>query len=162
MTYAEAISLCEELKGRFDLPFSPLDKHRIEQLYAEALGKEFHPTTCQQCYHDALIEITLYLRKNKRMKAKCQYRLRAGVIINCPNFHNGEIYTNNNLTDEVAAEYLKRYPQQADLFQALPEESPIPDSGEKADEATAEEDEAPEESPTPESGEKAVKGKKSK
>lgn len=95
------------------------------------------------------------------MKAKCQYRLRAGVIINCPNFHNGEIYTNNNLTDEVAAEYLQRYPKQADLFQALPEESPTPDGGGKAEEATAEE-EAPEESPTLEGGEKAVKGKKSK
>ena len=162
MTFAEAIVLCKELKGRFDHPFSPLDKHRIEQLYAEALGNDFHPTTCQQCYHDALIEITLYLRKHKRMKAKCQYRLRAGVIINCPNFHNGEIYTNNNLTDEVAAEYLQCYPKQADLFQALPEESPIPEGCEKAEEATAEEEEAPEESPIPEGGEKAVKGKKNK
>lgn len=162
MTYAEAIVLCEELKGRFDHPFSPLDKHRIEQLYADALGKEFHPTTCQQCYHDALIETTLYLRKNKRMKAKCQYRLRAGVIINCPNFHNGEIYTNNNLTDEVAAEYLQRYPNQSDLFQALPEESPISEGGEKAEEATAEEEEASEEPPIPEGGEKAAKGKKTK
>lgn len=161
MTYAEAVRLCEELKGRFDRPFSPLDKHTIEQLYMAVMGKEFRPTSCQQCYHDALIEITLYLRKHKRMKDKCKYRLRAGVIIMCPEFRNGEIYTNDNLTNEVAADYLKRYPSQAELFQALPEEATAEDGG-KAEDTAVEECEASEELPTAEDGGKAVKGKKSK
>lgn len=122
MTYKEAVETTEALKERFDKPFDNADKGVIARLYGEVLGKELRPTTCQQCYHDALIEIYVYLKNNKAMKKKCNYRLRAGFIISCPDFRNGKIYTNDNLTDEVAKEYLKKYPKQETYFQTLPED----------------------------------------
>lgn len=55
--------------------------------------------------------------------------MRAGFIIACPAFHNGKIYSNANLTDEVAAEYLAMFPNQAKYFDIKPQETPS--NGEK-------------------------------
>jgi hypothetical protein len=121
MTVEEAKTLCEELRGRFDSPFSILDKQTIERLYYEVLGKQFVKTSCQQCYHDGLIEIYLYLKKNNAMKERCKARLRAGFIIACPTFHGGKVFTNDNLTDEIAAEYLEQFPSKAVFFAEKPE-----------------------------------------
>ena len=65
MTYEEATAKVSELKARFDSPFDATDKAVIESLYIEVTRKRFVPTTCQQCYHDALIEIYLKLKKRK-------------------------------------------------------------------------------------------------
>jgi len=121
MKIKEAKKLTEELKGRFDFPFNSFDKSSIEKLYDEVLGKTFVPTTCQQCYHDALIEIYLHLKNTNKMPNDLNYRLKAGAIINCPDFKSGKIFTNDNLTDKIAASYLKKYPNAADLFQKLPD-----------------------------------------
>lgn len=120
MKVEDAKTIVEELKGRFEAPFSSSDKAHIVRLYWEVLGKEFKPTSCQQCYHDALIEVYLYLKKYNKMKEKCNYRMRAGFIISCPRFENGKIYTNDNLTDEVAEEYLAQFPKNVEMFQQLP------------------------------------------
>jgi hypothetical protein len=120
MTYDEAVSISNDLRTRFDAPFSNIDKQAIAELYGEVMGKAFQRTNCQQCYHDALIEIVLYLKREKRMAEKCNYRLRAGYILNSPNFRGGKIFTNDNLTDEVAAEYLTMFPANATMFQTLP------------------------------------------
>jgi len=120
MKVEDAKTIVEELRGRFDAPFSSSDKAHIVRLYWEVLGKEFKPTSCQQCYHDALIEVYLYLKKHNKMKEKCNYRMRAGFIISCPRFANGKIYTNDNLTDEVAEEYLAQFPKNVEMFQQLP------------------------------------------
>ena len=62
------------------------------------------------------------------------YRLKAGAIIMCPDFHIGQIYTNDNLTDEVAAEYLGKFPAQANIFSKIPEKPVLNASdGAKAD-----------------------------
>ena len=121
MTYDEAKKLIGELLERYDNPYSPKDKNTIETLHFDVLGKEFIPTTCQNCYHDAVIIIYNYLKTHKTMAEKCNYRLRAGFIIHCPNFHNGQIYTNDSLTNEIAAEYLEKYPDNVDMFQELPD-----------------------------------------
>ena len=120
MTYEEAVALCEGLRTRFDEPFSPSDKATIERLYAEAVGRDFRPTSCQMCYHDALIEIYHSLKNNRKMADKCNYRLRAGYLINSPTFRGGAIYSNDNLTDEVAEEFLTAFPDRVDMFQQLP------------------------------------------
>lgn len=121
MTYQEAKESLEKLQGRMDASFSNSDKKKIEELYFEVLRKTFVRTSCQQCYHDAVIEMMVYLRKNRKLKAKCNYRMRAGFIISCPDFYGGKIYTNDNLTDKVASEYLKQYPRQEVMFSVLPE-----------------------------------------
>lgn len=120
MEAEEAKKIVRGLRGRFHAPFNPADKADIEKLYKTVLGKEFVPTSCQNCYHDAFIEIELHLKNNGTMAEKCNYRLKAGAIINSPSFENGKIYTNDNLTDKTAAAFLKKFPQQRFLFQEMP------------------------------------------
>lgn len=124
MELAEVNKTIEELKGRFDAPFGSSDKSTIEYLYYEVTGKTFVPTSCQQCYHDGLIEIYHYIKKYGKMAEKSNYRLRAGAIINCPTFMGGKVFTNDNLTDEVAKNYLEQFPDNEDLFQKVPEDDP--------------------------------------
>lgn len=123
MTYDEAQRLTDGLRERFNASFSPSDKALIKRLYNEVLGKTFRQTNCQRCYHDAVIEIALHLRKTKTMTTKKNYTLRSGFIISCPDFHNGQHYTNDNLTDEIAAEYLSKYPNMAKYFATIPEKA---------------------------------------
>ena len=121
MTYEEASKETERLREAYDRSYTDGEKRRIALLYREVTGKDFQQTTCQQCYHDAVIEVYLYLKNNKTMAKKCNYRLRAGFIISCPDFQSGKIYTNDNLTDAVAKAYLDKYPKQEKMFQKLPE-----------------------------------------
>lgn len=125
MTYEEAKKQAEALKERFDAPYSASDKQLIEQLYFETTHKVFRPTSCQQCYHDAVIEIYCYIKNNKTMPKKCNYVMKAGFIISCPDFYNGKIFTNENLTDKVAKEYLDKYPKMEGYFQKIPDEELI-------------------------------------
>lgn len=125
MTYKEATAKVVELKARFDSPFDATDKAFIETLYFEVTRKRFVPTTCQQCYHDALIEIYLKLKKEKAMPKTCNYAMKAGFIISCPDFYHGKIFTNENLTDKVAHEYLTKYPHMESYFQKIPSEELI-------------------------------------
>ena len=126
MTYDEAITISERLKAHLNTndAFSVSEKAEIEALYAAVLDKPFKRTRCQRCYHDALIEVVVYLRKEGKMKEKTAYALRAGFIIHCPSFHNGKIYTNNNLTDEIAAEYLSIFPSKRPMFSKIPDPTP--------------------------------------
>jgi len=125
MTYSEAKEAVEKLQGKMDASFSNADKKKIEELYFEVLRKTFVHTSCQQCYHDAVIEMLVYMRKYRKLKTKCNYRMRAGFIISCPDFYAGKIFTNDNLTDKVAKEYLEKYPKQESMFSEIPEEELI-------------------------------------
>lgn len=55
------------------------------------------------------------------MAEKLNYRLKAGAIINCPAFKGGKVFSNDNLTDEIAEEYLKQFPDNVEMFQKVPE-----------------------------------------
>lgn len=57
------------------------------------------------------------------MREKCDYHMRAGFIIRCGDFDNGEIYTNANLTNDVARRYLERFPNKRVMFDRIPEET---------------------------------------
>lgn len=124
MDLEEAKRLIADLKTRFVEPYSSGDKSTIEKLYSAVLGKTFVPTSCQNCYHDAVIEIYRYIKINNAMKKKSKYTMRAGFIINCPTFRGGQIFTNDNLTDDVAEEYIKRFPKNADLFAVSEDAAP--------------------------------------
>ena len=125
MTYKEAVAIVEDLRSRFDSPFGASDKATIEKLYIIVVRKQFVPTTCQQCYHDALIEIYLTLKNSKAMPEQCNYVMKAGFIISCPDFYHGKIFTNENLTDKVAHEYLTNYPHMESYFQKIPSDELI-------------------------------------
>lgn len=135
MELEEARRIIEDLKGRFDTPFSSFDKETIEELYYEVTGRSFVPTSCQQCYHDALVEIVYFFKKNGKMAEKLNFRLKAGAIINCPSFMGGKVFSNENLTDEIAANYLKAFPEQIDVFETVPEDfDPTRENGRKGKE----------------------------
>jgi hypothetical protein len=148
MTYQEALDRVEELRGHGNAPFSIEQKRLIAQMYPEILGKPFRRTACQRCYHDAVIEMAVKLRKEQKMREKCDYHMRAGFIIRCGDFDGGEIYTNANLTNDVAKRYLERFPQKRAMFDRIPEET-----AEMPAEATKE----PSKQVVKPSGEKAVK-----
>jgi hypothetical protein len=126
--------LVDELRGRFDAPFNQADKDAIERTYKAVIGRTFVQTSCQQCYHDAVLEIYHYIKKYGKMAEVKKYNLKAGAIINCPNFQEGKVFSNENLTDEIAAEYLKEYPDQVGLFETYktPEDGETPEDGDAA------------------------------
>ena len=126
--------LVDELRGRFDAPFNQADKDAIERTYKAVIGRTFVQTSCQQCYHDAVVEIYHHIKKYGKMAEEKKYNLKAGAIINCPNFQGGKVFSNENLTDKVAAEYLKEYPDQVGLFETY--ETPKEDETPEEDNAT--------------------------
>ena len=123
MTYKEALDRVEELRGHGNAPFSIEQKREIARMYPEITGKPFRKTACQRCYHDAVIEMAVKLRKEQKMREKCDYHMRAGFIIRCGDFDGGEIYTNANLTNDVARRYLECFPQKRVMFDRIPEET---------------------------------------
>ena len=125
------ISELEELKGRFDMPYNSTDKRTIRRLYREVLGKEMRQTSCQTCYHDAVVEMFYHINHNGKMARKRKYLLKAGAMIQSADIDNGKVYTNANLTDSVAARYLRKHPARAILFQRMPRKA------EKAPQAAA-------------------------
>lgn len=132
MTRQEAEKQLKRLKGIFDKPFGLFDKRIIEQLYMAVLGRVFVPTTCQNCYHDAVIEMICYLKHNDMADIK-NYILKAGAIIDCADFDGGKIYSNANLTDDVARRYLEKYPQRVVLFAKVPEKAAETEISEKVE-----------------------------
>ena len=121
MTHDEALARANELRGRHNSsPFNSKEKRSIEELHREVIGYDMKPTTCQNCYHDALILIILRLKKTTAMARDRQYTLRNGFIIHSPIFHQGAIYTNANLTDDIAREYLERFPANSTMFSKIP------------------------------------------
>ena len=103
-----------------DSVFSDEQRQFIAEIYKSLLGKEIPNCSCRNRYADALIEICTTFKIKTNM-SKCRYQLFAGVII----WLGTECYSNHNLTDEVAEEYLRRFPEAREKeFQAWPQEDP--------------------------------------
>ena len=67
------------------------------------------------------------------MPKTCNYAMKAGFIISCPDFYHGKIFTNENLTDKVAHEYLTKYPHMESYFQKIPSDELIENKQPPAD-----------------------------
>ncbi len=118
MTREEVLNIIKPMMARrFEL--SSEDKKTIEELFPKVLGKEVRRCKCKDRHSDALIEMYNYL-KNNEMKNKSKYTLKAGAVLTV--FGDPRIYTNANLTDEVAKEFLKAHPEKLNLFARVPEE----------------------------------------
>lgn len=92
----------------------------IKAQYLAVMGRPLGPSNCSQRHYDAVFEIERRLRD---MKANPEMKITTAVLKNgvvIRDFATGGAYTNANLTDEVAIEYLKRFPSQANLFAVLP------------------------------------------
>lgn len=118
MKVFEVVNKLKEL-GEQPSPLSPSDKTEIEYLYNVVLGKTFAKTSCSDCYHDAIIEMSVYIKKNGHMKEKTNYGLKNGILLQME-FGSNEMYTNNNLTDEIAERYLAKNPKGTIYFSILP------------------------------------------
>lgn len=109
----------KELGSIASLSYS--DKAEIERLYKEVLDKKFIRTSCNDCYRDAVIEMNVYLKKNESMKEKSEYGLKNGALLQM-GFGSSEMYTNANLTDEIAEKYLAKNPSGIKFFAKKPED----------------------------------------
>lgn len=109
----------KELGSIASLSYS--DKAEIERLYKEVLDKKFIRTSCNDCYRDAVIEMNVYLKKNGSMKEKSEYGLKNGALLQM-GFGSSEMYTNANLTDEIAEKYLAKNPSGIKFFAKKPED----------------------------------------
>ena len=119
MEVIEVVNRLKELGSIASLSSS--DKAEIESLYALVLDKKFVRTSCSDCYRDAVIEMSVYLNKNGKMKEKSEYGLKNGVLLQM-GFGSAEMYTNDNLTDEVAEKYLAKYPDNIKYFSKKPDD----------------------------------------
>lgn len=118
----EVIDVVNRLKELGSIAsLSSSDKEEIENLYVLVLDKKFIRTSCSDCYHDAVIEMSVYLNKNGKMKEKSEYGLKNGVLLQM-GFGSSEMYTNANLTDEAAEKYLAKYPDNIKYFSKKPDD----------------------------------------
>lgn len=120
MKVKDAIKKLEELRGKGS-SLTQSDKAEIENLHKEILDRKMVHTSCSNCYSDAVITLLLYIRKHGRFKEKTAYRLKNGVLLQME-FGSSTFYTNDNLTDKVAEEYLAKFPENSKLFSVLPED----------------------------------------
>lgn len=118
MTVDEAKTLLEQLNRGYNGPYSVEERAIIERLYANVLGKPIRGCRCPDKWHDAVIEALVYIKKNGKMKEKSNYILRAGVVLQIEG--SSKVYTNDNLTDDVAAAFLKEHPQAVGRFEVIP------------------------------------------
>lgn len=108
----------EEMRSRFDKGFSSPDRERIVFLYSSLLGKAVRRRGCSDCYRDAYIEIYTYLKRLGHMPKKSNYSLKPGIIVH-PQGTN-KFYANNNIPDDVAEEYLAKFPANIIEFASYP------------------------------------------
>lgn len=81
-------------------------KSRVEELTRLILNAEVRQCNCTDRFLDALFMCRKQLKTYGIMKP-CKYKLKNNVVLQ---FQNG-VYTNANLTDEVAEAYLSKYPK---------------------------------------------------
>ena len=81
------------------------EKRRVEELTRLILNAEVRQCNCSDRFLDALFMCRKQLKTYGIMKP-CKYKLKNNVVLQFQN----NVYTNVNLTDEVAEAYLAKYP----------------------------------------------------
>lgn len=96
---------------------SSSEQQEVRELSMRFLGCNVPNCNCRNVYSDYLF---LILNKLNNMKEiiKCNYKLKPGVLIHV----GGEVYSNANLTDEIAKAYIEKYPNTT-FFDVIPEET---------------------------------------
>ena len=112
------MSTLENMRSRYNSGFSTLDRAYLDKLHYELFGKGISNKGCSDCYRDAFILSVTYLNKYKAMPQKSIYRLKPGAVIQF--FGKSTVYTNPNLTDEVAERYLALNSENKRMFSDLP------------------------------------------
>ncbi|MBR0116487.1 MAG: hypothetical protein IJM04_04315 [Prevotella sp.] len=118
LSYSEIMDRLSEMRSRYDDGFSSSDRVFINEVHGLLFGHPVKNLGCPNCYRDAYIEVTLKLRKMKEMPKKKNFVLRSGVLLHA---FNGEVFTNANLTDEIAMDALNENRGRFDLFAKVPD-----------------------------------------
>lgn len=123
MDYQEAMTQLTRLRslmmaGGDDSVFSIEDRAIIENLHLSELGCKVRECGCKDRYTDAVVVLYSTLNRRKIMAKDQKYILRPGVLI----WVGTNVYTNNNLTDEVAEAYLDTYPEARNKFERVPDD----------------------------------------
>ena len=94
-----------------------LVRERVDRLYWAVCRKHLRTCKCKNVEKDALLEIYAKLMyHSKTNTTMAQAKLVRGVVLQW----HGNHYTNSNLTDEVARDFLASFPQRKDWFEILP------------------------------------------
>lgn len=123
MDYSEALALLNTLRGYQEKGSLAMFKSELDALYFDICGKHLPNCKCKNSMDDALIEIYVKLKdpQIKDIMNKTAKLVKGVVLLHVPN-HDGKVYNNNNLTDEVALAFLAQHPERKDWFEVLPEE----------------------------------------
>ena len=117
--YQDTMNRLEEMRSRYDDGFSSSDRQFLDRLYYSLFVKAITNTGCSDCYRDAYILCVNKLKRLKSMPKKPNYILKAGAMIHPVG--TSKFYT-NPITDEVAEDWLSKYPGQIGMFAEYPED----------------------------------------
>lgn len=95
-------------------------KRQIEQMYRQVFHEAFVPTSCSNCYHDAVDKMWAYIRKHGDVMPEREFILKYGAVINVGEFGSGKFYIRHTLTDALALEYLRKNPAGIREFESYP------------------------------------------
>lgn len=112
--------------------YSTAETLAIEQAYRAVFGRAIRDCNCPNRHRDAVIELRIFIKNHATME-KSTYKLKAGVVIQPSG--TSEVYTNDNLTDEIAEQFLKERPGARGLFAVAPEPGDALKGPEKGKEA---------------------------
>lgn len=113
------ISALEGLQA-FRGDYVPEQKRDIENLYYQVFKERFVPTSCSNCYHDAVDKMWAYIRRTGDVMPEREFILKYGAVINVGNFGEGKFYIRHTLTDALAIEYLRKHPHKITEFEKYP------------------------------------------
>lgn len=117
LSYSEVMNRLSEMKSRYDDGFSPSDRLFLQDMSVRVLGVPVRNSACKDCYRDAYLEIMYKLKKQGTMPKEKKFILRAGVLLQ----YNGDMFVNENLTDDIAMDALIDNMGRKDLFQKVPD-----------------------------------------
>lgn len=119
MAKSTIILALEDLQ-RFRGEYTQKYKREIEALYKQVFRESFTPTSCSNCYHDAVDKMWAYIRKHGDVMPEREFILKHGAVINVGEFGSGRFYIRHTLTDDLALEYLRKNPAGIREFEAYP------------------------------------------
>lgn len=119
MAKSTIILALEDLQ-RFRGEYTQKQRREIENLYKQVFRESFTPTSCSNCYHDAVDKMWAYIRKHGDVMPEREFILKHGAVINVGEFGSGRFYIRHTLTDDLAMEYLRKNPAGIREFEAYP------------------------------------------
>jgi hypothetical protein len=93
------------------------DKMYIKNIHSIVLRKEFVDKNCGECYKEAFANIFNFLKKNFIMTTS-NYKLKRGVVAQSGTM--SATFTNENITDELANQFISENPQRLNFFEFYP------------------------------------------